>query len=461
MMPAEVRSDPVANVEGEYALIAALLFNGKRIDSVADVLTPEQFFDPFFGRLFGLLVAEHARGNTLGALTLRPLIEADPGYQALGGMSFLADLTRSAAALLDVRGAARQVVEFAKRRQVIEGLRAALATAADTTKPIAAAADEADAAIAAAAETASPITQMTGEEAMMVLMREAETPSRSVRSRIIPSMDDLLGGMRPKQLVIGAGRPGMGKTAAALSYALGAAQAGHGVLFVSLEMSAKELAARVAADLAFDGRGGVPYAEINADQPSKRAWQAMEQARGMLADLPFSIVDAGSLTLGRLDMLVRRYRRRMAARGHSLDLVVVDYLQLLRCDDKRSSAYEAVSEISRRLKATAKDHDVALLALAQLSRKVEERGDKRPQLSDLRDSGQIEQDADAVLFLYRPEYYLRQSERADPEHLEHEKFQVALRDCEGKVEFICAKRRNGCTGTATGRFHAANQAVRG
>jgi replicative DNA helicase len=252
----------------------------------------------------------------------------------------------------------------------------------------------------------------------------------------------------------------MGKTAAAISYALGAARAGHGVLFVSLEMSAVELSSRIAADLAFNGRSGIAFSDINSDRPSRDALRAMGNAAAELAEMPFHIVDAGSLTLGRLDMIVRRYKRRLAARGQSLDLVVVDYLQLLRCDERRTSAYETVSEVSRRLKGMAKDHDVAVFALAQLSREVEKRADKRPQLADLRDSGQIEQDADAVLFLYRHEYYLAagKPEEGAPEYQEWKQAIDAVRGC---IDFICAKRRNGITGSARGLFHGQFQAVRG
>lgn len=450
----------IGNVENEYVLVAALLFDGKRVDTVADRITGADFAEPFFGRVFDLIVREHGQGKPVNVMTIRPFLEADPGYQELGGTKWLAGLATGAAAMVNVKMAANQIADLAKRRRLVDALRETLTVGADMNTPLGAVVDAADAAILGATETISTANVVTGAEAMAMLLKASETGQRSIRSHVIRSLDDLLGGMRPRQLVIGAGRPGMGKTAAALSYALGAAQAGHGVLFVSLEMGAAELSARIAADLAFDGRGGVPFSDINSDQPNRAARRAMGNAMAMLEDMPLHIVDAGSLTLGRLDMIVRRYRRRLAARGQSLDLVVVDYLQLLRTDDKKQSAYETVSEISRRLKAMAKDQDVCVFALAQLSRDVEKREDKRPHLSDLRDSGQIEQDADAVLFLYRHEYYVRQAEpkQGDPSYRDWE---AMLADCAGLIDFICAKRRNGITGTATGQFHGAYQAVRG
>lgn len=450
----------IGNVESEYALVAALLFDSKRVDTVADRITGTDFAEPFFGRVFDLIVREHGQGKPVNAMTIRPFLEADPGYQELGGTKWLAGLVSGAAAMANVKMAANQIADLARRRRLLDALRDTLVAGADMATPIGSVVDAADAAILEATETLATSNVVTGAEAMAQLIKASETRQRSIRSHIIGSLDDLLGGMRPRQLVIGAGRPGMGKTAAALSYALGAAQAGHGVLFVSLEMGATELSARIAADLAFDGRGGVPFSDINSDQPNAAARRAMGNAMAMLEDMPLHIVDAGSLTLGRLDMIVRRYRRRLASRGQSLDLVVVDYLQLLRTDEKRQSAYETVSEISRRLKAMAKDQDVCVFALAQLSRDVEKREDKRPHLSDLRDSGQIEQDADAVLFLYRHEYYVRQAE-PKPHSAEYQAWQSMLEDCTGMIDFICAKRRNGLTGTATGQFHGAFQAVRG
>jgi replicative DNA helicase len=248
-------------------------------------------------------------------------------------------------------------------------------------------------------------------------------------------------------------------TAVAVSYALGSAQNGHGVLFATLEMSSRELAGRMAADMCYrDGRG-IPYGAIR--KGSLDEWQRKQVTRAgqHMCTLPFQVVEKGNLTTGRLNMLIRRHKRRMEAKGQKLELVVVDYLQLMR-PDRRGSKYEDVSEVSMALKAMAMDHGVAIMALAQLSRLVEQRPDKRPQLSDLRDSGQIEQDADVVLFLLREEYYLRLTEpdESDPKRAGWE---ASMDTARNRIEFIVAKRRNGETGTAIGQFHGAFQAVRG
>lgn len=277
--------------------------------------------------------------------------------------------------------------------------------------------------------------------------------------RVHPPLDDLLGPIKPKQLVILAARPGMGKTATAISYAQGAAQLGHGVLFVSLEMSSTELAGRMVSDLCHDQEIDLPYNAVRDGTLNRAQRDWIGRAREFAGELPFQVVDTGSLTVSRLSMLVRSHQRRMKAKGQELQLVVIDYLQLLQ-GDRRASAYERISEISMGLKALAKDTGVGIMALAQLSRAVEQREDKRPMLSDLRDSGQIEQDADAVLFLLREEYYLWQEQR-EPHDPKFGDWQVAMADARNRIEFILAKRRNGTTGSAMGSFHGAYQAVRG
>jgi replicative DNA helicase len=454
-------SQGLTNTDSEFALLSAILYESKRVETVVDTLREEHFSEPFFGRVYGVVAREFSKGNPLNPLTLRPFIEADESYQMHGAMQFIANLTNSNSLLVNTKATAAQIKELARRRELIAGMREALHMAGDVNETIESVVDAAEAAIVDAADKSDTIRQPSAAQAMSSLLKAAESPKRSIRSTIIPSMDDLLGGMRPKQLIIGGGRPGMGKTAAALSYSLGAAQAGHGVLYVSLEMGAEELAARMAADLAFNGNTGVLYADINSDNPTRRALQAMYDAQKMLEDMPFHIIDAGGLTLAQLELRVRRFKRRFAAKGVTLDLVVVDYLQLLRTDDKRQSAYEAVSEISRRLKGIAKDYDVAVFALAQLSRGVESRSDKRPQLSDLRDSGQIEQDADAVLFFYRHAYYLRQALPSNENDPMYAATMAEIENVEDAIEFVCAKRRNGVTGASVGEFHGKYQAVRG
>src|SRR5690606_26567580 len=216
--------------------------------------------------------------------------------------------------------------------------------------------DHVDGTMSAAAEQNSGITFTSGAGCIDAMLAQLDSKDRGALCKIIPPMDDLLGGARRKQMIVLAARPGMGKTSVALSYSLGAAQNGHGVLFISLEMSGAELGARMAADLCFDGHGGVYYGDLVNQDLKPRDRDKIRQARKMLADMPIEVVDASSLSVHRLNTMVRRYVRRFASKGESLDLVVVDYLQLLSAT-KGKGAYETVSEISRALKAIAKEHD--------------------------------------------------------------------------------------------------------
>lgn len=449
-------SDPLVNTALEAELLGGLMLDNSSVDRVADLVQAEHFSEAILGRIFQAIVHDVARGQPANALTLKGYFDRDPDIAQLGGIVFLARLTGNyrGSPLAQVAGT---VADLARRRQMRSGLRTVSDACEDLTVAVGEITTRAD--MALSAHAGDTVHQPTGGECFDELILSFDEGCHGVRCGQIPALDDLLGPLRPKQLIIGAGRPGMGKTAVALSYAVGAARAGHGVLFISLEMSSTELAGRMAADMCFDGQGGVPYPAIRDRDLNPWQRRKVVEAGSAMHALPLHVVDIGHLTTGRLSMLARRHARRFEARGHRLELIVIDYLQLLSPDQRGRSNYEAVSEVSRALKALAKDMGCAVLALAQLSREVEKRPDRRPQLSDLRDSGQIEQDADAVLFLLREEYYLRQSEPdlTDPSRATWEQ---AMQDYAGKIEFILAKRRDGIAGTAVGAFHGAFQAVR-
>lgn len=453
-MPA---GDPLVNVEAEAELLGSLMQDNAYIDRAAEIVSAGDFAEPVMGRIFSAIVRECSLGRPANPIMLKGYFENDEGLAKLGGPGFLARLTANASGLAAME-TAKQIAELALRRRMRAGLVEASRDCANLDTSVADIVTAADEAVTTFGR--DTIQQPTGGECIDDLLASYRENTAGITCAQVPSVDDLLGPIKPKQLVIGAGRPGMGKTAFALSYGIGAARNGHGVLFVSLEMSARELAARMVGDLCYRDGEGVQFSAIR--DGTLNDWQArrVDEAAQIMHELPFRVIDAGSLTIGRLNMLIRRNARRMAAQGHTLELVIVDYLQLLSPDTRLRSNYEAVSEVSRSLKAMAKDHGVAVLALAQLSREVEKRHDRRPQLSDLRDSGQIEQDADAVLFLTRQEYYERLNE-PEAGSAEWDDWNRLLHKMAGEIEFICAKRRNGTTGNAKGRFLGAYQAVRG
>lgn len=452
-------TDTLAPIEAEAGLLGMVMNDPMALERAADRITAADFALPLHARIWSALLHEASCGRPANPVTIRNRFEDDPDIAAVGGPVYLMQLlTMPEANMMSPRHMVDHLADMSDRRRMREGLAAAVAACADTTVSTASIASLADSAITARAE--SSIVESDAAEAMKAALASFDAGVTGTLSKRVIAADDILGPLEPKSLTIVAARPGMGKTAFCSSYAIGAAECGHGVLFVSLEMSREQLAGRMIADVAFDDPDHrVPYVAIQRRNLNEWQRRRVGEVAGRIACLPITIIDAGSLTIGRLDMLVRRYRRRMAAQGTPLGLVIVDYLQLLHPDERMKSAYETASEISKRLKGIAKDHDVPVMALAQLSRGIESRPDKRPLLSDLRDSGQIEQDADTVMFLLREEYYLMQSEpQNDPEG--HAKWEAKLERCRGTIDFIVAKQRHGTTGTARGRFFGPYQAVR-
>lgn len=453
----QVIDNNLCNPEAEVIVLSATLCDRLMIDQLADKLPAEDFSEPIFGQIYSLIVHEHSLGHAATPVTLRPFLEGLPAFQDMGGFAWLAGLTGQSFSRFHAQGAADQIVSFARRRRLIEGLRETIRKAGSHDEPIEALIEEADDAINSAREGKKADFEHSAAQCVEAVINSFSEPVTGVECGNIPSVDQLLGPMRPTHLIIGAGRPGMGKTATAVSYALGAASRGHGVLFMSLEMGADELGERMAADLCFEER--VPHRAIRDHTLTRDQQRSICRAHERLKAMPLQIIDQGGITVGQLRAKARRWARRFEARGHKLELIIVDYLQLMRAD-RKMDRFEAVSEISRSLKELAKELKVAVFALSQLSRAVEQRPDKRPILSDLRESGQIEQDADAVLFFLRDEYYLRLMDPPSDDE-KRAKFEAALKKSEGRIEFICAKRRNGEARSLKGEFFYHYQAVRG
>lgn len=444
----------LANVETEAALCSAMLAVNEVIDPVADLVSADDFTDDFYRFLFTVILAEHCAGRGVSAVSIK-------GHFTPDSYPVLAELGRISAAPIGARDFALQIADLAKRRRLIEGLNGVIAEAQRLDTSASELVEAADTAMAELQEGRTGLKEISAADALKALVDsfgQAQEPGVTCG---LTALDDALGPVKPSQLVIVAGRPGMGKTSCALSYALGAARKGHGVLFISLEMSEEELTARMAADLCFDGRTGIPFAAIESRRVTNEQARQVARATSDAEHLPFEIVDAGSLKIGTVNSLIRRYARKFAARKQRLELVVVDYLQLVYPDQREKDLYTRVTEVSKGLKAAAKSNRVGIMALAQLSRDVEKRGgDHRPKLADLRDSGQIEQDADGIMFLFRPEYYLlaEQPPETDPRYPEWQGKYEQLRFV---LEFIVAKRRNRPTRATRGQFFGAFQAVRG
>jgi replicative DNA helicase len=450
------------SVEAEAVLLGGLMMGNDAIGRIADRVLPEHFFEPLHGRIFSAIVREHSLGRHADPVTLHPYFVDDPAMKEVPG--YLGQLTGSGASVVAINSCAEQVVELAQRRRLLAALAEAseLVTRWDESVPeLIAAVDAAmnDALRVRRAEKGSIFHEAFDRTVQAIEDEAAGLGPQGIRIHGLDDFNSLTGDLRRGELMYIGGRPSMGKTALSLRLALGAAEAGNGTLFISLEMRESELVTRAIADLAFDYGQSPGYDAIRRGRLDHFTRERIAEARQRIAKFPLILTDPSTLNIGRLAMMIRRYKRKLEAQGQSLDMVIIDYLGLIKGSDRRNKRYEEVGEISRTLKEVAKDCDVAMVVLAQLNRECEKREDKRPMLSDLRDAGDIEQDADQVLFVYREEYYLERSE-PDATDKKRAEWEISMGYARDRMEIIAAKVRNGRVGKRNLYFFAKHQAVR-
>jgi replicative DNA helicase len=426
---------PPHNFEAEQAVLGSIMANNAAFSQVSEMLSPRHFADPLHGRLYEALGRLVERGQVVSAFTLKAYAESDEGLKAAGGPAYLAKLAATSVHALDVPAAARTVRDCATRRGLIGVLSEALPAAYDEAHE-AAAAEQIEGLERRLYELADGAVA-GGLEPFRSALTEAVKSAEAAHSRPggmtglgtgLHDLDEQLGGLNRSDLIIVAARPGMGKSALASNIGFAAARQGAVAGFFSLEMSAEQLANRIVAEQA-----GVASERVRRGQLTGVQFDRVIEVAAELERLPIFMDDTPALSISAL-----RTRARRQKRLHGLDLVIVDYLQLIDGGKRRQeNRVQEVSEISRGLKTLAKELDVPVLALSQLSRAVEQRPDKRPQLADLRDSGSIEQDADVVIFIYREEYYLERGSAED---------RARLGDVAGRAELHVAKQRHGPTG---------------
>jgi replicative DNA helicase len=463
--PERLYPTSIVPTEGEYMMLAMLLNENRRVDIVADLLRGEDFAEPLFGRIYDRIVQLVSAGQQANPITLDPLFADDFSYQEFNGRAFLAGMTggtATATLLMRPRDQANMIAECAARRRYVDATTELARAAADRTISIPSLIDQADSAVAGTIERREAPRQvsLSGSIAQAITrIEEIQANGGKVGAPCgIAEIDDLIGGFEAPDLILIGGRPGMGKTALAAALALGLARNGHGVRFDSLEMRSVQLGMRFVSDLCCRDVGRwIPFSAITKGTVTREQLETMRAAEQAVRSWPLLVEDVSKVTIPSLHRNLRRTQRTMAAQGQELKVGFVDYLQLMQSSNPKASTYDTVSEISKGLKEIAKDLGIAMVALAQLSRKVEERDDKRPKLADLRESGQLEQDADVVLFPYREEYYLKDEKPKPGNEEAHEARKSAAA---GRMSLICAKRRSGPTGTADVQFLAAYQAVR-
>ena len=457
------------SIEAEQQLLGAILTNNDVYDRVAQIIGAQHFFDPVHARIFEVAAARIAKNNLASPVTLKAFFDGDAGLEELGGPAYLVRLAGAAISAYAVRDYAQMIYDLAIRRELIGLGRDIVAKAAKVDI-----ASEPREQIVEAEQALYKLSEQGKADSGFVSFLRAVTDAVNVANAAyqregglagistgLIDMDKKLGGLHKSDLLILAGRPSMGKTSLATNIAFNVAKAykrgilpdgnegtveGGVVGFYSLEMSAEQLAARILSEAA-----EVPSEQIRRGDMTEGEFRRFVEAAKSLEACPLYIDDTPALPISQLAARARRLKRT-----HGLDLLIVDYLQLVRGAGKSENRVNEISEITMGLKAIAKELNIPVIALSQLSRQVENREDKRPQLSDLRESGSIEQDADVVMFVFREEYYKEREKPGDHELEKMATWQAEMERLHGKAEVVIGKQRHGPIGTVElsfeGRF---------
>ncbi|MBH66899.1 MAG: replicative DNA helicase [Rhodospirillaceae bacterium] len=462
---AEIREQP-HNIEAEQGLLGAILVNNRAFEKVSDFLNPEHFCDPVHGRIYEACGKLVERGQIANPVTLKPLFDNDEALADVGGAQYLVQLAASVVTVINSEDYGRAVKDDFLRRELIE-IGENVVNEAYSHKIDNPAIDQieiAESQLFALAETDASeggLKNFSTALTASIQMAEAAYKRDGGLAGVATGFRDLdrqLGGLHPSDLLVLAGRPAMGKTALAtnIAYHVATATQPDGqrpvVAFFSLEMSAEQLATRILSE-----NTEISSEKIRRGELSSSDFQKLVKSSQELESAFLFIDDTPAITVSTL-----RTRARRLLRQQDLSLIIVDYLQLMRppTGQKADNRVQEVSVITQGLKAIAKELNVPVLALSQLSRAVEQREDKRPVLADLRESGSIEQDSDVVMFVFREEYYLdklepvqRPEEGDDRFHERHDKWMDLRNRAHGKAEVIIGKQRHGPTGTITLHFH--------
>ena len=473
-------SNPPTNVEvphnlsAEAAVIGAILYDNNAFQRVADILRPTDFYSIPHQEIFEVCSNMIQSGRVADGITLREHFEKADKLQEIGGAAYLAELLDSAAFGPEISDYAHMIRDFAMRRELID-IGATVQSRAFRPGPDENGDRQMELAERALFDLADRGSSGRGFSTFGAALQESLQMAEAAFKRdgkiagIATHLDDLdtkLGGFHRSDLIILAGRPSMGKTTLATNIAFNAAHAcrrevqddgskktvdGAVVAFFSLEMSSEQLATRIIAE-----RTGINAHRIRQGDLDKHDFEKIREATEELQNLQLYIDDQGGISVSQLAARARRLKRTVG-----LDMVVIDYLQLLTASSGKAgeSRVQEITQITMSLKALAKDLNVPVIALSQLSRAVEQRDDKRPQLSDLRESGSIEQDADVVMFVYRESYYLERTEPQaggdDPNAAEKwTKWRQRMDEVYGTAEVIIGKQRHGPIGRVVLAFDA-------
>ncbi|MEW6118068.1 MAG: replicative DNA helicase [Nitrospirota bacterium] len=424
---------PPQNIEAEQSVLGAILFDNEALPKALEILTPDDFYKESHRRLYNAMLDLFEKNEPIDIITLTDHLKKVNDLDAVGGVAYLSNLANSIPTSANIRYHARIVREKALLRALIQTATQITAKVYEDSLDADEMVDQAEHMIFDIAErrTKTSFASMDSVVKDSIKMIEHLYDKKEAITGTptgFKDLDEMTSGFQPGDLIIIGGRPGMGKTAFALNIAqhVGVEQKEPVAIF-SLEMSKEQLAMRMLCS-----EGMVDSSRVRKGFLSREDWPKLTSAAGRLAEAPIFIDDSSAISV----LEVRAKTRRLKREHKALSLVVVDYLQLMRSRGNFERREQEISEISRSLKALAKELRVPVIALSQLNRAVEQRGDRKPTLADLRESGAIEQDADVILFLYRDEVYNKATQR------------------KGTAEVIIAKQRNGPTGTVNLSFQS-------
>ena len=448
------------SIEAEQQLLGGLLNNNDLYYSLEDKVEPEHFYDPVHSRIFEIISTRIKDGKLASAVTVNTFLTEDEGLKELGGSSYLAQLMAGSVASSAIKDYSKLVYDLAIRRELII-LGQEISSRAQSIKVD----EQPEEQIILAEQNLYKIGDSgkseTGFKSFLKALGEAVQVANAAHHRDgnlagistgFIDLDKKMGGLHSSDLIILAGRPSMGKTSLATNIAYNIAKSfkkndnadgttetvnGGIVGFYSLEMSAEQLAARILSETA-----EIPSEQIRRGDMTESEFRRFVEAAKSIESSPLFIDDTPALTIAQLASRARRLKRT-----HGLDALIIDYLQLVRAGSSRDNRVNEISEITQGLKAIAKELNIPVIALSQLSRQVENRDDKRPQLADLRESGSIEQDADVVLFVYREEYYKEREKPSDHDLEKMAIWQEEMDRLHGRAELILGKQRHGPIGT--------------
>ncbi len=445
-----------SNLEAEQVLIGSVLVNNDIIDEISTIINSTKFFDPIHKKIYEVIETLNNKGMIANPITLKNYFENNKGLSEVGGVDYLIKLTRFSSSIKQAIDYAKIIHEMYVKRELV-GISEKISEDShddELEKTGENIIEEAEQSLFQLAERGNfSQSYMKFNQALDQTIEMATLAMKNDQGIVgvptgLKDLDEKLGGLHKSDLVIIAGRPSMGKTALATNIAYYAAKKifdnkeKTSVAFFSLEMSSEQLSTRILSEQA-----RIPSNDIRRGKATDEQLNRYIEASRNIYELPLFIDETPAITISALSNRARRMKRLFG-----LNLIVVDYIQLMRTNSKKNDGrVQEISEITQGLKALAKELSVPVVALSQLSRAVEQRDDKIPQLSDLRESGSIEQDADVVMFVYREQYYL---EKKQPKlgSIEHAEWQSKMNDVNGLADIIIGKQRHGPTGNVKVEF---------